>query len=120
MTYLSWVEEDMFEPQADDCGIISVVGWLSRDCNLPLKIICERAVSSTKHPLTTHIYQYVLSCYLIATVVVFQGSDFHAAVPEAEAEPTASASTVAPTYPASPSGDLSFEHQVLVDDQIYL
>lgn len=44
MSYLSWVGEDMYEPKAFDCGRISPVGWLSNDCSVPLKYICERQV----------------------------------------------------------------------------
>lgn len=46
MSYLNWVDEDMYEPVANnDCGVFSSVGWLSVDCVQHwANFVCERKV----------------------------------------------------------------------------
>lgn len=45
MSYLRWADEDMFEPQGEDCARLSLVGWISQSCSAPMQYICERKVS---------------------------------------------------------------------------
>lgn len=46
MVYIGgWATEDMLQPEQEDCGRLTIIGWMEQDCNIPLSYICERKVS---------------------------------------------------------------------------